>query len=192
MFMGDFDAPKPWDVRGIEGVARFLARAWRVVDDWKGPPAAADPNARIRHATIKKVGERIEAGKYNTAVSALMEYVTALLVAASQDDIETLAKVLSPLAPHLAEAIWERLGLPPFVCTQAWPSYDPALAVTDTVTVAVQVNGKLRATFDTSRGTADDELKSTALALPNVVKHMAGKPARRVIVVKGELVNVVV
>ena len=192
MFMGDFEAPKPWDVRGIEGVARFLARAWRVVDDRKGPPPSADPNARIRHATIKNVGERIEAGKYNTAISALMPYVTALLVAATQEDVEVLATVLSPLAPHLAEAIWERLGNAPFACTQAWPSYDPALAVTPTVTVAVQVNGKLRGTFDVDRGTSDDDLKSTALALPNVVKHMAGKPARRVIVVKGELVNVVV
>jgi leucyl-tRNA synthetase len=121
-----------------------------------------------------------------------MEYVTALLVAATEEDIEVLARVLSPLAPHLAEAIWERVGNPPFVCTQPWPDYDPGLAVTQTVTVAVQVNGKLRGTFDVARGTPDDDVKTTALALPNVVKHMAGKPARRVIVVKGELVNIVV
>src|SRR5262249_51164167 len=123
MFMGDFEAAKPWDVRGIEGVARFLARAWRVVDEPK--PADGDPNLRIRHATIKAVTDAIESFKFNTAVAALMEYVTALLVQATREDVETLAKLLSPLAPHLAEAIWERLGNAPFACTQAWPSYEP-------------------------------------------------------------------
>jgi leucyl-tRNA synthetase len=191
MFMGDFEAAKPWDVRGIEGVARFLARCWRLVDEAK-PFAEGDPNARVRHATIKHVGERIETNKFNTAVAALMEYGSALVQAASKEDLETLAKLLSPFAPHTAEAMWERLGHPPFVCTQRWPSFDPALAVAQTVTVAVQVNGKLRATFDAARGTAEDELKATALAQPNVVKHLAGKAPRRVIVVKGELVNVVV
>jgi leucyl-tRNA synthetase len=190
MFMGDFEAAKPWDVRGIEGVARFLARAWRVVDEPK--LVEGDPNARVRHATIKAVGERIEAFKYNTAIAALMEYVTALIPGATRVDLETLCKLLSPFAPHLAEAAWERLGNAPFACTQEWPSYDPALAVANTVTVAVQVNGKLRATFDAARGLPDEELRLAALAQPNVQKHMAGKAPRRVIVVKGELVNVVV
>jgi leucyl-tRNA synthetase len=190
MFMGDFEAAKPWDVRGIEGVARFLARAWRAVDEPKW--AEGDPNLRARHATIKAVGERIESFKFNTAVAALMEYTTALLVAATREDLETLCKLLSPIAPHTAEAAWERLGHAPFACTQAWPSFDPALAVASTVTVAVQVNGKLRATFDAVRGAPEDELKSAALAQPNVQKHLAGKAPRRVIVVKGELVNVVV
>jgi leucyl-tRNA synthetase len=190
MFMGDFEAAKPWDVRGIEGVWRFLARAWRAVDEPK--IVDGDPNARIRHATVKHVGERIETNKFNTAVSALMEYVSALIAGATKEDLETFTKLLSPFAPHQAEAMWERLGHDPFVCTQTWPTFDPALAVAQTVTVAVQVNGKLRATFEAARGTPDDDLKSTALAQPNVVKHLDGKPVRRVIVVKGELVNVVI
>jgi leucyl-tRNA synthetase len=190
MFMGDFEATKPWDVRGIEGVARFLARAWRAVDDHK--PVEGDPHLRLRHATIKAVGERIEHFKFNTAISALMEYVTALIQGATREDLETLMLLLSPFAPHLAEAGWERLGKEPFAATQAWPAFDPKLAIADTVVVAVQVNGKLRGTFEAARGSAEDSLKSAALALPNVVKHMDGKPPRRVIVVKGELVNVVV
>jgi leucyl-tRNA synthetase len=190
MFMGDFEAAKPWDVRGIEGVARFLARAWRAVDEPK--IVEGDPNARIRHATVKHVGERIETNKFNTAVAALMEYVTALIAGATNEDLETLAKLLSPFAPHLAEAMWERLGHEPFVCTQRWPSYDPALVVSETVTVAVQVNGKLRATFEVPRGTPDDELKRIALEQPNVAKHIDGKPVKRVIVVKGTLVSIVV
>src|SRR5262249_60135505 len=136
-------------------------RAGRLCAGWRGPAANVgdvDRTARIRHATIKNVGERIESFKFNTAVAALMEYVTALLQAATQEDIEVLAKLVSPFAPHLAEAIWERLGHAPFACTQAWPSYDPALAVAQTVTVAVQVNGKLRATFDAARRTPEEEL----------------------------------
>jgi len=88
--------------------------------------------------------------------------------------------------------MWEGLGKPAFACTATWPTFDPALTVSDTVSVAVQVNGKLRGTFDAARGTSDDDLKTAAMALPNVVKHVEGKPPKRVIVVKGTLVNIVV
>ena len=192
MFMGDFEATKPWDVRGIEGVARFLARAWRVVDEPK--LVDGDPHERARHLAIKEVGERIEAFKFNTAISSLMSYVTALITGATRKDLETLVVLLSPFAPHLAEAAWERLGHPPFVCREAWPTYDPKLLVADTVTVAVQVNGKLRATFDIARDAGDEALQTAALAQANVQKHLDGKAPRKVIVVKGgrALVNVVV
>jgi leucyl-tRNA synthetase len=193
MFMGDFEAAKPWDVRGIEGVARFLAKVWRVVDDWEEAKAPAnDPNQRLRHATIQAVGERIDGFKLNTAISALMEFVNALVHAATRADLEALVLLLSPFAPHLAEAAWEKLGHAPFASTQPWPEFDPALAVGETVTVAVQVNGKLRGTFDAPRGSTEDALKETAMSLDNVKKHMDGKPPRRVIVVKGTLVNIVV
>jgi leucyl-tRNA synthetase len=192
MFMGDFEAAKPWDVRAIEGVARFLARVWRRIDEWEESRApAGDPNERLRHATIKAVGERIDAFKFNTAISALMEF-DKKMEGAVRADLETLSLLLAPFAPHLAEACWERLGKPPFASTQPWPAYDPKLALGDTVTVAVQVNGKLRATFEAPRGTSEEQLKSTALAQPNVQKHIEGRPPRRVIVVKGTLVNVVV
>jgi leucyl-tRNA synthetase len=193
MFMGDFEAAKPWDVRGIEGVARFLGRAWRAVDEWDETKAPQDdPNQRARHATIKAVGERLEAFKFNTAIASLMEFTTACLKAATRADLETLTVLLSPMAPHTAEACWERLGHQPFVATQTWPTYDPALTVSDVVSVAVQVNGKLRGTFEAARGISDDALKSTALAVPNVAKHVEGKTPKRIIVVKGTLVNIVV
>lgn len=193
MFMGDFEAAKPWDVRGIEGVARFLARSWRLFDEWDEAKAPAeDKHERLRHATIKAVTERIEAFKFNTAIAALMEYVGELVHGATRRDLETYALLLSPFAPHLAEAAWERLGNPRFACTQPWPTYDERLALGESVEVAVQVNGKLRGTFVAPRGSSDEYLKEQALKLPNVVKHLDGKTPRRVIVVKGQLVNVVV
>jgi leucyl-tRNA synthetase len=193
MFMGEFEAAKPWDVRAIEGVWRFLGRVWRMVDEWSEDKAPAnDPHLRDRHAAIKNVTERIEAFKFNTAIAALMEYTNALGTTSSRADLETLAVLLAPMAPHTAEAMWERLGHPPFVATQPWPTFDPALTVSESVTVAVQVNGKLRATFEAARGTPDDALKAQALAQANVQKFMDGKEPRRVIVVKGTLVNVVV
>jgi leucyl-tRNA synthetase len=193
MFMGDFEAQKPWDVRGIEGVARFLARAWRLCDEWTEAKAPADdPHLRLRHKTIMVVGERIDAFKFNTAISALMEYASALVQGATRADLETFYQLLSPFAPHLCEEAWERLGQSPFVCAQPWPSFDRTLAIGETVTVAVQVNGKLRGTFDAARGAADDDLRALALALPNVQKFVGDKAPRKVIVVKGALVNVVV
>jgi leucyl-tRNA synthetase len=193
MFMGDFELPKPWDVRGIEGVSRFLARVWRLIEGWDEAAAPKDdPNLRARHAAIAAVGERIAGFKFNTAIAALMELTTRLGQGATRADLETLVLLLSPFAPHLAEAAWERLGKPEFACTQPWPTHDPALAAGETVTVAVQVNGKLRATFEAPRGTSDDALQTTALGLPAVQKFLEGKTPRRVIVVKGALVNLVV
>jgi len=192
MFMGDFEASKPWDVRGIDGVARFLGKCWRLLDDWnKDKAPAADPNERLRHMTIKVVGERIDGFKFNTAISGLMEYMGALGKAATRQDLETLCLLLSPFAPHVAEEGWERLGKPPFACTQSWPTFDPALAVSQNVVVAVQINGKLRDTFEAARGTADAELQKTALSLEKIKKHMGDKAPRRVVVVKGALVNIV-
>ena len=95
------------------------------------------------------------------------------------------------MAPHTAEAAWERLGQARFASTQAWPAFDPALAVSETVEVAVQVNGKLRGTFEASRGASEDELKAAAVAVPNVARYVEGKTPRKVIVVKGRMVNIV-
>jgi leucyl-tRNA synthetase len=192
MFMGDFEASKPWDVRGIEGIARFLGKVWRLLDELEERTMpAGEPNLRLRHRTIQAVTERIEAFKFNTAIAALMEYVSGLQTQASRTDLETLCLLLSPFAPHLVEEGWEKLGQPRFACTQAWPTYDPTLAVSENVTVAVQVNGKLRATFEAPRGTVDAELQRTALSLENVKKHMGDKAPRRIVVVKGALVNIV-
>jgi leucyl-tRNA synthetase len=192
MFMGDFEASKPWDVEAINGIWRFLGRAWRVVDERDVDKTPGDPHERFRHKTIKDVTERLEAFKFNTAISSLMEYVSEILEAPTRTDAETLALLLSPFAPHLAEEMWERLGKPAFACTQAWPKFDPALAVESTIEIAVQVNGKLRGSFSIAPGASQDAMREAALQVPNVVAQMAGKTPKKIIVVPGKLVSVVV
>src|SRR5205814_2328626 len=109
MFMGDFELPKPWDPRAIEGQSRFLRRIWRLVEE--GPRAADDPHLRLRHKTIKKVTSDLENLKFNTAIAALMEYVNALVATPpSREDLATLIRLIGPFAPHLGDEAWERLG----------------------------------------------------------------------------------
>ncbi len=121
-----------------------------------------------------------------------MEWVAELIKGATREDLETLCVLLSPFAPHMAEACWERLGKGPFACTQPWPAFDAKLVIGETITVAVQVNGKLRATFEAERGASEETLKTAALALPAVQKHLGDKTPKKVIVARGSLVNVVV
>ena len=121
-----------------------------------------------------------------------MEFSNKLGDGASRDDLSTFLLLLSPFAPHLCEEAWETLGNVSFVCTQAWPEFDPVLAMGDSVTVVVQVNGKVRGNFESARGVDDEALKTQALELPNVHKFLDGTAPLRVIVVKGKLVNIVV
>src|SRR5262249_42582444 len=133
MFMGDFEQPKPWDPRAIEGMSRFLRRVWRLAESVAGSAAASgDQHQRLRHKTIKKVTGDIEAMKFNTAIAALMQYVNEIARAgATREDLLTLVKLLGPFAPHLADEAWETLGERGFVLAAPWPRYDEALASDD-------------------------------------------------------------
>ena len=201
MFMGPLDQVKPWQMAGVEGVSRFLARAWRlVVDDETGGPAAklhdgeeAPELLRALHKTVQKVGDDTEGLRFNTAIATLMTFVNdATGQPLARSTAKTFARILSPYAPHLAEELWQRLGGEGLVCMQEWPRFDPALVVDDTITVAVQVNGKRRDEVQVKNGADDDAVKAAALASATVQKFMEGKPPKKVIVVKGRLVNIVV
>jgi leucyl-tRNA synthetase len=194
MFMGDFELPKPWDTRAIEGVARFCQRLWRVVDEVaQGKTVGGDPHERLRHKTVRAVTERIESMKFNTAISAAMEYLNTLTSqGATQRDAEALVLLSAPFAPHLGEEAWERLGHKDLVATATWPAFEMALTIDDTVTIAVQVNGKLRGTISAPRGASDDTLRHDALGLETVSRLTQGKELARVIIVKDKLVNLVV
>jgi leucyl-tRNA synthetase len=194
MFMGEFELPKPWDARAIEGCTRFLKRVWRLVEEFDESKApAGDPQLRLRHKTIKKVTGDLDRMAFNTAVAAMMEYLNRLQSGgATREDLLTLIKLLGPFAPHLGDEAWEKLGQAGFLLQASWPSYDEALTIDAVVTLGVQVNGKLRGDVQVARDAPEAEVREKAMAVPNVAKHLEGKTVRKVIVVPGKIVNIVV
>ncbi len=201
MFMGPLEAMKPWNTRGVEGITRFLDRVWRlVVDDAGGPSPALDHGPpppeleRLLHQTVRKVTEDIEGLRFNTAISQLMVLVNALtpLERRPRAVIEPLVLILSPFAPHLGEELWRRLGHPESLAHAEWPAWDPARVVEDSVTIAVQVNGKLRATLELPRDVAEAEVTRVALADERVRRHLDGADVRKAIFVPNKLLNLVV
>ncbi len=205
MFMGPLEATKPWDTAGVSGVARFLARSWRFIMDGEEDTAVSlhnrisddatldDESMRLLHKTIKKVTEDIEALRFNTAISQLMVCVNHLtkLKRVPRSAAETYVLLLSPLAPHLGEELWQHLGHQNTLAHEPWPTFDPSLTVDDVVTIAVQVMGKTRGTIDVSRAASKDEVLALAKALPSVAKHLDGKTIRKEIYVPGRIVNLV-
>ncbi len=205
MFMGPLEATKPWSMSGVEGVFRFLARVWRLVmeenaeGEWLPSTALQDipmdkATAKVVHATIKKVGEDIEALSFNTAISQMMVCTNALTSAnpRSREAVRLLVTILGPFAPHLAEELWERTGGTGLAADQPWPSYDPALLIEDEIEMPVQVNGKLREKIVVKKDATQPEIEAIAKAAPKVAEAIAGKEIKKLIVVPGRLVNIVV
>ena len=217
MFGWRWDQGGPWDSHGIEGVYRWLYRVWNLVlegksanrqisksaDQGAGGPTAAEV-AELRrwtHKTIRRVTDDMEAFAFNTIIAGLMEFTNALQKArqtpvygteAWEEAVETLMLLLAPCCPHIAEELWARTGRPYSVHQQSWPEFDAGLAAEETITLVVQVNGKLRAKMDVPADIAEEAAREAALADENVVRHLEGKEIRRVIYVPGRLVNVVV
>jgi leucyl-tRNA synthetase len=210
MFMGPLEQMKPWSMRGVEGVARFLARVWRLLmtenqgGNWElsGKIKTAAPNKaqqKVLHATIKKVTEDIESFSFNTAISQMMIFVNALT------NVETIPLsamrnfliLLNPFAPHIASELWETLNVKftdarGDITEQPWPAYDERLLAEEEVEIVIQLNGKLRDRLKMSVLATDEELKAAALSSPKIQDRIAGKTVRNVIVVPRKLVNIVV
>jgi leucyl-tRNA synthetase len=206
-----------WTEAGVEGAWRFLQRVWRLIDESSAPlpPVnSAMPNnfsdealelRRATHKTVQGVSDDIARFHFNKAVARIHEFVNRLQdeklgadasadrLWALREAFETLAILIQPMVPHLAEELWLAIGrTTPLAAGIAWPVADPALTVDDSVTVAVQVNGKLRATIYLPRDVAREAAEAAALAEPNVQRAIEGKPPRKVIVVPNRIVNVVV
>ena len=205
MFMGPLEQMKPWSMKGVEGVFRFLARVWRLgfeenqEGEWIVSPALAEveftsAQARVVHATIKKVTEDIEALSFNTAIAQMMIFVNEFTGAEPRPfgALRALLPLLSPFAPHLAEEMWTRLGFDGLASTQAWPVFDESFLIENEIEVALQVNGKLRDRVMIAKDAAQAEYEALALTNPKVQESIAGKAVVKVIVVPGKLVNVVV
>jgi leucyl-tRNA synthetase len=197
MFLGPYEEGGDFREQGITGIARFFDRVWDAANGelGDGPPETEEIEQKL-HATIKKVTEDIASLQYNTAIAAMMEYLNIARAsgrAARRSEIEPLVVMIAPFAPHLAEELWQHLGHGDSIFTGTnWPAYDPKLAVADEVDIAVQVNGRLRATISVPRGASEDEVKEKALAEDGVQRHMDGKQIRKVIFVPDRLINIVV
>ncbi|MFA6318624.1 MAG: leucine--tRNA ligase, partial [Elusimicrobiota bacterium] len=193
MFMGPLEQSKPWDMRSIEGVARFLRKVWNLVRETE-KPGDGDGASALRHKTIKKVTDDIASFDFNTAVSALMIYTNEVQKGTppARTDLETLVSLLNPFAPHLTEELWEALGHKDCLSAAPWPSYDPALLKESSVEYAVQVNGKVRATMTLPTDTPKDTAVEAALALDKVKAVIGGKKVVKTIAVPNKLVNIVV
>lgn len=200
MFLGPPEAMKPWNPRGIEGVHRFLQKIWRECLDQEGAPSAklgsGEPAelTKLLHETIKKVTEDIEAIRFNTAISQMMIYMNAVQKAEQVDRASMLSflQLLAPLAPHIAEELWARLGQAGSILRAPWPTFDPAKLVADEVTVVVQVNGKRRGELKLPVGCGQDDAYAAAQADPAIAGHLDGRQIRRVIYVPGRILNIVV
>ncbi len=201
MFMGPLEASKPWNTRDVPGVYKLLNRIWRLyVDQDTGalsPQMTAEPadeqTLRTLHKTIKKVGEDIDSFKYNTAIGQLFEFVNFMtpLETRPREVLEKFVLVIAPFTPHIAEELWSRLGFEGSVSKVSWPVYDEALAKDDTVEIAVQLMGKVKTRIQLPADADGKALEELALAEPAVQALIEGKTVRKVIAIKGRLVNIV-
>ncbi len=204
LFMGPLELDAPWDSRGIAGVYRFLNRVWVLAQEFDGSTKQFTGNdvavRRAQHKTVRKVTVDFHRLSLNTAVSALMEYTNELYklkVDGFSDEVwrealQTLAQLLSPFAPHIAEEIWQQLGGKNLVQQVTWPVWDDSLIASETMTIIVQVNGKLRAKFDVAKDTTEDEVKEMATTNEHVQVFLDNKKPTKIIYVPGRLVNIVV
>ncbi|MEP6956284.1 MAG: class I tRNA ligase family protein, partial [Chthoniobacterales bacterium] len=208
MFMGPLEQMKPWSMKGVEGVSRFLARVWRLVmeenqaGEWVLSAQVQEieqgkAQLKVLHATIKKVTEDIETLSFNTAISQMMILVNALTNAPANSAaaVRTLLLLLNPFAPHLTSELWETLarkfGDMGEITSQSWPVFDPARLVEDEVDIIIQVNGKVRDKTRVALETPDAELERLALANARVQEFIGDKQVRKVVVIKNKLVNIV-
>jgi leucyl-tRNA synthetase len=204
MFMGPLEATKPWNINGVEGTFRFLSRIWRLFVAENGqlhPKISKDeivgnePFKRTWHRTIKKITEDYEALRFNTVISQLMIFINEAYKTdrLPKEAMEHFVQMLSPIAPHLAEELWEKLGnTKESITYSAWPVYDEAWTVDNEVEIVVQVSGKIVERAWVSKDADETALQELAMNSAKVQEAMAGKTVRKVIAVKGKLVNIVV
>ncbi len=194
MFMGPLEATKPWSTSSIQGVRRFLDRAHTVSFREIAEGPTDDALVRTLHRAIRKVGEDIAGMRFNTAISTLMQLVNDLypIERPSRFAIETLALLVHPLAPHLGEEIWERLGHTTSIQRAPWPGYDAKLCVEDEVEIPVQVNGKVRGRVKLATGADEQTVLAAAIRDENVLKHLEGKQIVKRQYVAGRILTLVV
>ena len=204
MFIAPYEQNTNWNTNGVPGTYRFLQRYWNVVQEFKDVDhdAAENPAVlRVAHQAIKQVSRDLDRLSFNTAVAALMESVNALYKLKAENNftgsiswqfaLESLAQLLAPFAPHISEEVWAEFGHKDSIHIASWPTHDEKYLLTDEVTLAVQVNGKVRAEITVAKDASKEDIESIALTNDRIIEFLAGKKPTRVIVVPGRLVNIV-
>ena len=204
MFMGPLEQVKPWSMQGVEGVFRFLSRVWRTLTDDRAEdvrinPAVQDtvpsePQIRLLHKTVKAVTHDLESLGFNTAISRLMEFMNEVANWSVRpiSIMKPFVLLLSPLAPHIAEELWQLLGGTTTLAYEPWPTFDPKYVEDAVIDVPVQINGKLRAKITVAAKADQATIESISKADPNVASHLAGKTIAKVVYVPGRMINFVV
>jgi leucyl-tRNA synthetase len=195
MFMGPFDAVKPWSTKNIEGSFRFLQKVWRLVEE--GNVSDEQPSEELNklvHKAVKKVGEDIENFCFNTAISQMMILANDIMKEKKipKSVIEKLVLILSPFAPHMCEELWEMLGHKKSLAYENWPQYDPKLIVDNTFELVFAINGKKRSSKEMPVDVSEEDAIKEAMADINIQRNIEGKELLKKIYVKGKLVNIVV
>jgi leucyl-tRNA synthetase len=182
-----------WDDRGIDGAFKFLNRVWRLLESHQSKDLDLIKVKKKMHATIKEVTEDIENFKFNTAIASIMEFVNvAYQSGADEEALSSLIMLLSPIAPHFCEELWQKLGNKESIFKANWPKYEPKMLVEDTVTIVVQVNGKVRLKIDVSADISEDKLKGIVLCDEKLKPWIQGKPIKNFVIVPKKLVNIVI
>ena len=195
MFMGPLEASKPWSQQGVEGAQKFIDRVYRlIVESGKVKDLENSNLDKIYNQTVKKVTTDFESLGFNTAISQLMIFINECY----KNDIipkkyaEGFVKLIYPITPHVGEEMWMKLGHNNTISFESWPTYDESMLVEDLVEIAVQVNGKVRATISISVNDDESVIKEKALKEENVKRHIDGKEIVKLIIIKGKIVNIVV
>lgn len=196
MFLGPLEQSKPWDTNGIDGVHKFLRRFWRLFFKGDGftvtDEKATGAELKTLHKTIKKVGEDIENFSFNTSVSAFMICLNELGDCNKREILEPLTILLSPFAPHIAEEIWAQLGHSQSICEASFPKLNPEYLIESSFEYPVSFNGKLRFKLELPLGVSNAEIEKAALADPNTAKYLDGKTPKKIIIVPGKIINIVI
>ena len=194
MFIGDYEKEVAWSEQGLNGCKRFIDRVVRIGEKVTDKNGYSEELESIIHKTIKKVTEDIDAMKFNTAVSALMILLNKFeeQEEITKDDYRTFLILFNPIAPHITEELNEKYQLGEAICKSSWPTYDEAKTIDEEKEIAVQVNGKVRATIKINVNENEESIKEKALSTENVKNHTDGKEIVKIIVIKGKIVNIVV
>ncbi|MEY2671594.1 MAG: hypothetical protein RL687_11, partial [Candidatus Parcubacteria bacterium] len=194
MFMGPFDQSLPWSTESIIGSRRFIERVYRLASKINKDKKTNSELEKVLHKTIKKVNEDIENFAFNTAISSMMIFVNEAEKHEniSVDDFKIFLQILAPFAPHMTEELWHEIGEKKSIHISNWPKYNPKKIIEDTIKIVVQVNGKVRAELSVSLDATEDQIKEIALNDKTILAWVDGKEIKRVIYVKGRLVNIVI